>query len=431
MPMRFRRKDHGGLICLLVGLALAARGADSAEPIDWARARELREKSTQGVTLTDEERAYLDRAIVERRNGNGGGIAQVLAKLSPEEQTQVRALMQKRRAGEPLTDEDRALEQKVRGMLAGTAATRRPDGGGAAARERTGLVPLTEMTAKDDYHGRDGGLYGGGKNEPPPAHLKAALAAAARVGPLDRDGKPSEAGKIALLSVGMSNTTQEFSRFQEFADRDAAKAGNVVLVDGAQGGQAAAQWAAGPDTRIWQTVDERLKAAGVGSLQVQVVWLKQAEIKPTEPFPGDADQLEADLATIVRMLKRKFANLRLVYLSSRIYAGYATTTLNPEPYAYDSAFAVRGLIQRQVSGDPALNFDPARGAVNAPVLLWGPYLWADGLTPRKADGLVWRREDLREDGTHPSATSGRDKVAQQLLAFLKSDATAKSWFVKK
>jgi hypothetical protein len=25
-----------------------------------------------------------------------------------------------------------------------------------------------------------------------------------------------------------------------------------------------------------------------------------------------------------------------------------------------------------------------------------PYLWADGVTPRKADGLVWRRED---DGT--------------------------------
>ena len=65
-----------------------------------------------------------------------------------------------------------------------------------------------------------------------------------------------------------------------------------------------------------------------------------------------------------------------------------------------------------------------------PVLLWGPYLWADGTKARK-DGLVWKKEDLGDkDGTHPS-DSGRQKVADLLLAFLKSDEFAKTWFVKR
>ena len=46
---------------------------------------------------------------------------------------------------------------------------------------------------------------------------------------------------------------------------------------------------------------------------------------------------------------------------------------------------------------------------------------------RKADDLVWTREDLAGDGTHPSP-AGRKKVAEQLLGFFKSDPTAKTWF---
>jgi lysophospholipase L1-like esterase len=56
-------------------------------------------------------------------------------------------------------------------------------------------------------------------------------------------------------------------------------------------------------------------------------------------------------------------------------------------------------------------------------------LWGDGVTPRKEDGLVWKREDLAGDGTHPSE-SGRKQVAQLLLGFFKSDPYARGWFVK-
>src|SRR5690606_39515457 len=60
---------------------------------------------------------------------------------------------------------------------------------------------------------------------------------------------------------------------------------------------------------------------------------------------------------ILREAKRRYPNLRIVYLSSRTYAGYAVRDLNPEPFAYESAFAVRGLIQEQIEGNPRYNAD--------------------------------------------------------------------------
>jgi hypothetical protein len=140
-------------------------------------------------------------------------------------------------------------------------------------------------------------------------------------------------------------------------------------------------------------------------------------------------KLKRDTAAVVQNAKAHFPNLQIAYLSSRIYGGYALSALNPEPYAYESGLVVRWLIQDQIRGDAALNFDAGRGAVKAPLLLWGPYLWANGTTPRRGDGLVWTRDDLAGDGTHPSA-SGREKVARMLLGFFKTDPLARPWFAR-
>ncbi len=264
----------------------------------------------------------------------------------------------------------------------------------------------TDMTALPDlaggtYKGQPGGLYAG-TNDPPPAYADAGRRAAAQILPLDVSGKPSPSGKVVLLSIGMSNTTQEFSAFVALAKQDPLRAPSVVVVDGAQGGQDARVWAKA-DAQTWGVVDQRLQANGVNASQVEAVWLKQAVAQPGGDFPTSSRELTDLLDAIVRIAAQRYPQLRQVFLSPRTYAGYATTSLNPEPYAYESGFADRTLIMRSVAAPEV-----------RPWIGWGPYLWTDG-TRGRSDGLVWTCADVRDsDGTHPS-TSGQQKVAHLLL----------------
>jgi hypothetical protein len=300
----------------------------------------------------------------------------------------------------------------------------------ATTGERTsvGFKPITDMTGSDKYKGEDGGLYGGGSNTPTGVHLAAAKAATAKIRPLDVDGKPVANGMIGLIAISMSNATQEFSLFKQLADADAERSPVVTIVDCAQGGQAMAQWV-DPGGRAWTEADHRLATANVRPSQVQVAWIKLANVRPTGELDAHGKKLYDDTLVVLHNAKQRFPNLQIAYLASRIYAGYASTPLNPEPYAYEGGFVVRWLIRDQIKGDAALRYDQAVSPGKVPLLLWGPYLWADGTTPRKADGLTWERKDLATDGVHPSE-SGRRKVADLLLKFFKTDGLAASWFLK-
>ena len=251
---------------------------------------------------------------------------------------------------------------------------------------------------------------------------------ASQIIPLNKAGRlDRKNGKIVLLSIGMSNTTQEFRVFKQRADADAQKNAHLTIVDGAQGGQSADRTAS-RDARFWEVIDKRLAAAGVDAQQVQVAWIKQATPGPKLPFPQEPQKLQGHLKTNLHIMQQRYPNLKIVYLSSRIYAGYASTRLNPEPHAYETGFAVKWLIEDQLKGDPELNYNPERGEVRTAWLAWGPYLWADGLKPR-SDGLVWKCEEFASDGTHPGPAARR-KVAEMLLRFFNNDPTTKTWFVK-
>jgi hypothetical protein len=205
------------------------------------------------------------------------------------------------------------------------------------------------------------------------------------------------------------------------SDADPLRRPEVRAIDCAVGGQSA-DVIADPAAAYWDSVATRLRGRGSAPLQAQVAWVKEADRQPTGPFGPSRDTLAAHLRRIAWNIRAKLPNVRIVYFTSRIYAGYANTLLNPEPYAYESGFAVKQVVAAQVAGDPSLNFDPGAGPVAAPWLAWGSYLWADGLAGR-ADGLTWACAQFATDGTHPSV-AGRHVVADSLLRFLHEDASA-------
>jgi hypothetical protein len=307
-------------------------------------------------------------------------------------------------------------------------------------------IPISDMTLSQTYLGYAGGLYPGG-NTIPTAHLAAGVARARAIRPLDVNGNPSSTGKFVLVSFGMSNTTQEFCSgastppcatwsFMGQAVADAAvNRSTLVIVNGARGGQTAAAWISPSSAEYDRIRDNWLTPSGLSEQQVQIAWVKVANAQPIVSLPStasDAFTLVTQMGTIARTLKQRYPNLQQIFFSSRIYAGYATTTLNPEPYAYETGFAVKWVVQAQIDQIQQNRIVDARAGdldyrTGAPWLAWGPYLWGSGMTPR-SDGLVWTVGDLEGDGTHP-AQSGEQKVGTLLLNFFKTSPATSCWFV--
>jgi hypothetical protein len=283
------------------------------------------------------------------------------------------------------------------------------------------------------YNGQEGGLYPNGTDVRPASMEAAAEKMAAQIVPLDGNGNVNTtSGKIVLMSIGMSDAYLEWdggpNAFEPVANADPSKNPQLAIVNGALSGADASNWA-NPNSSAWLIAIARLKAAGLTADQVQVVWLKEAEAFPERygGFLPAAQKLQADLEAIARNLKTKFPNVKIAYLSSRTHA-FTMTGLNPEPYAFESGFAVKWAIQDQINGTGNLNWDSTKGAVVAPLLSWGSYLWANGTSPR-SDGFTWTLSDVSGDLTHPSS-SGIGEIGQMLLAFFKTDPTSSPWFLR-
>ena len=301
-----------------------------------------------------------------------------------------------------------------------------------------GLVPLPDLGWRSYSNNNQsfvGGLYPNGANARPAAHEAAGIQIATQqVQPLDTNGVPATNGSVVLISSGMSNTTQEWAskgtnHFTGQANRDPSKNPRLTIVDGAIGGQDAPAWT-NINSPNWSNVLSRIRNAGRSPNQVQILWIKQAIAGETGALTNHAVQLQGYLQQIIRNAKILFPNLKICYLSSRTRAYVYGSGLNPEPYAYETAFAVKWLIEKQLNGAPDLNYDPAKGPVLMPWLSWGSYLWTDGLRGRSDGLLTVCPDDLESDFTHPSTNGHVPKVGQQLLAFFKTDPTATPWFLR-
>jgi len=139
----------------------------------------------------------------------------------------------------------------------------------------TGFTPLTEMGPGQTYKGQDGGLYGSGSNNPPPAHQKAALEAVAKITPRDEDGNPSADGKIVLMGIGMSNTRIIFDMFKQMAEADPGKADRVILVNAAAAAKTPGRGPTPPLTTAANlTFPEREKRGQLGITPTRCLLLK-------------------------------------------------------------------------------------------------------------------------------------------------------------
>ncbi len=301
--------------------------------------------------------------------------------------------------------------------------------------------PLNDL-ATGKYKGFQGGLFENGSNDVPRDHASDGLALAAQVKPIR--------GKFVLLSIGMSNATIEWRPFIELAADDSrVNHASMAVLNGAQGAMTACFWrfatenpvqsgcrAPRPIPNQYDRIrDELLKPSGLAEDQVEVIWMLNANPRPNVALPAsDAEAYiyEREIGEIARAARKRYPNLKLMFISSRAYAGYAAVPLNPEPYAYEYGFSVKWTIQAQIDETRNGKIDSIAGDLDykkgvAPWIAWGPYLWADGDVPR-SDGLTWKATEFQQDGTHPNK-DGVNKIAHMLMDFFTSSPYT-GWFRK-
>lgn len=316
-------------------------------------------------------------------------------------------------------------------------------------------TPLIDFAPGQLYLGQLSGLLYDGSNSLPSIQDSAGLTAASEIQPLDTNGNPDPNGKIVLISIGVSATSDEWCDASSslsctsYSFTGQALASNSVnhttlaIANGATSGANATVWACpfgncpvnSPYTNQYDRVrDNVLAPLGLTEAQVQVVWLQEATPSPTwSPSltspSADAYRFEYWLGQDLRALKMRWPNVKEVFISSRIYAGFATTFQNPEPYAYEYGFGVKALINAQIVQRETGAIDPLAGDMltAVPWVAWGPYLWgSDSSNPPGSTALTWTIDDFTSDGTHPN-TNGVTKVGTTLLNFfLNSPYTA--WF---
>jgi hypothetical protein len=302
-----------------------------------------------------------------------------------------------------------------------------------------GLTPLIDFLPGQLYLGYEGGLYPGASNVMPAAHKNAGIQLSKSIKPLDINGNVDwENGKVLLVGMGASTAGNSWNHFIDLIPVEPGLNPCLKVVNACLGAKGMEVM---NDTdqvlysyAYWDTIFNKLEFYGVSPEQVQVAWAKTAsKVDTVVIWPDQPDSISQKYEVLMRVLHSKFPNLKMVYLTGFFYGGYADPTKEfydvvSEPGSYWNSFAVKWVVERQIEGDPGLKFtEPGKVA---PWIAWGPYVWADGLTPN-SEGLFWECEvDFAPDGGGYHLTNaGKDKEAERIFDFFEHNPTTRRWFM--
>ncbi len=271
-------------------------------------------------------------------------------------------------------------------------------------------------------------LYRDSSNQMPAQHRTKGEALARALKRLSANGNADVAnGKLAAIAEGMSNTRDEMNAFNALLKGRKSELNPAFTFENLSQG--------GCDLLCW--VD---KGASAVNKQVQIALVKHSNNRPQKPdgspedpnsafpdkasksFPKHARITKAQLKTRVLAMKQQYPNLKMVFFTSRVFGGWSCAPTGNdyrEPVAYEEGFAVKWLIDDQITGrDPELRFEGPNAP--APWIAWGPYLW---------DAQKWAQNLFKADGVH-MCDEGTGLVSQMWFDFLLKDNTARPWFAK-
>ena len=270
----------------------------------------------------------------------------------------------------------------------------------------SGLINIRDLSGFT-YGGVNGGLWLDGSNDMPQVHI---------------DTKPNPrraSGDLVVATIGMSNARSYFcgneaqsasgswdhlSLFGKLVASPGLRE-DLVLINGARGGQTATTWSKDYERPGWQLLDGKVQAAGLANEDVDVFLINLANVENVESLPlpsPDASvyKLIEDLHEVIDLVMGRYPNVSRIYMIGREYGGYSTTYKSPEPFAYESNFAAKHVILDRLG--------------TLPWVTWGPDIWTNGLVGREWDGFAQPCEHFEIDGIHPT-DPGMDAISDIML----------------
>lgn len=297
-----------------------------------------------------------------------------------------------------------------------------------------GLIPLTDL-GPGFFEGYQGGLFPGGANAENPAssHFKKGRSFAKNLQPLDSLGNINyDRGVILMGGFGPSipgHLMDELVPIVRDTTDDIYKTNICFDAINMSAGGKGLDYAIGSDsTKYWNNMKNKITGKGYNILQMQVGWIyfndkwdTAAEIT----FPDEPMQVADDLTTYLQLLKIYFPNIKIVFVSGRHYGGFCDTLMEQyaaisEPSSYYNNFAVKWLIERQITGDPDLRYFGINTKV--PFITWGNYFWTNGASPRITDGRNYPCEKFSvTDGYHLTDSTNVEDANYMMNYFYTSE----------